>query len=195
MNNQYFAWKDGKKNTNGSQEWTEISVEEYLKICKKSKEQSQEEARYFTKVAGISEGDTSLYFECDHSDYLKYRAEKEKIYRKKVQKLLDDMKYGTIQILSLDAEFEDESGDTYTLHDLIEDKDSLFEDALVQSIDLHNAFGSLSDKEMELVNAMYLADNPMTVREYAEEQNIPFTTVQSRKEKILRKMKKSFVQN
>ena len=194
MNNQYFAWKDGKKNANGSQEWTEISAEEYLNICKVSKEQPQEEARYFMKVAGISEGDTSLYFECDHSDYLKYRAEKEKNYRKKVQKLLDDMKYGTIQILSLDAEFEDESGDTYTLHDLIEDKDSLFEDALIQSIDLRDALGNLDDEEMKIINALVLSDEALTEREYAKQIGVPRKTINNRKLKILKKLKKSLAQ-
>lgn len=192
MNNQYFAWKDGKKNTNGSQEWTEISAEEYLNICKESKEPSTDKSRYFMKVAGISEDDSSLYFECDHSDYLKYRAEKEKIYRKKVQKLLDDMKYGTIQILSLDAEFEDESGDTYTLHDLIEDKDSLFEDKLIQSIDLFDALDELSVEERKIIDTLYFSSEPTTEKELAEQTGVPRTTLQSQKYKILKKLKKSF---
>ena len=192
MKKQYFAWKDGKKNTNGSQEWTEISAKEYLNICKKSKEHSLEEARYFMKVAGISEGDVSLYFECNHSDYLKYRAEKEKIYRKKVQKFLDDMKYGTIQMLSLDAEFEDESGDTYTLHDLIEDKDSLFEDTLIQSIDLFDALDELSVEERKIIDSLYFSSEPTTEKELAEQTGVPRTTLQSQKYKILKKLKKSF---
>ncbi len=195
MNNQYFTWKDGKKNTNGVQDWTEITAKEYLDICRNSKDRPIEESGFFMKVSGVGEGDTNFFFECDLEDYLKYRAEKERKYRKKVQRLFEDMKYGQVQILSLDAEYEDESGEACTLHDLIEDKDSLFEDKTIESMDLENALSVLSDEEMKIINALFLSEETVSERKYAKQINVPQKTLNNRKNKIFQKMKKSLAQN
>lgn len=195
MKKQYFAWKDGKKNRYGKQDWTDITAREYMDICKKSKEMPMEERRFFMKMSGISNDDTAFYFECDLKDYLKYRAEKEKKYRKKTQRLVEDLKYGLIQKISLDAEYIDESGETYTIHDLIEDKDSFFEKEMVQSLDLNNALEGLSEEEMKIIDSLFLSKETVSEREYARQTGIPQKTLNNKKNKIFKKLKKSLAQN
>jgi len=193
---QYYEWKNGKKaEKKDLQEWSEITEDQYLKICKSNKELELDKRRYFEKIPGIEEGDVTYYFECDLEAYRKYRREKEKEAYKKKEEMKDAELFGEITVLSFDAPYEDANGDVYTLHDLVADENSLFEDKSIQSVDLCNALVGLTDEERQIIDALFLSDKPSTVREYAERQDIPFTTVQSKKKKILWKLKKSFVQN
>ncbi len=52
---------------------------------------------------------------------------------------------------------------------------------------LHQAICALTDSERELVFAIYF--NGMTMREYAQQHNLPLTTAQDRKIRILKKIK------
>lgn len=192
----YFAWKNGiKAEKKKLQEWDELSQEQYLQICAKNKKVDLEDRRFFEKVSGIEQGDDTYYFECNIDAYRRYRRKKEKEAYKEKEEAKDADLYGEITLISLDAPYEDSNGDSYSLHDIVADENSAFEDRLIHSLDLNKAMQDLTSEEKELVKAIFWADEPMTVREYAKEQKLPFTTVQSRKKKILRKMKKSFVQN
>ena len=195
MKKQYFAWKNGEQSTSSSQQWEEITVKDCLEICRGNRNLTKEHRRFFARVPGVEENDTYYVLECDYKNHIKSVAEAMERWRKRIEeeKLIEE---GLVfEIISLDLPMTDENGETYTLLDMIPDPDSLFEDKLIASMDLHNALLSLSEEERNLIEMFYLSNHPNTVREYAEKINAPFTTVQSRKEKILKKLKDFFVQN
>ena len=53
---------------------------------------------------------------------------------------------------------------------------------------LKNALLQLTEKEYKIIKALFYKED--TVREYAKKIGIPFTTIQSQKQKILEKLKK-----
>lgn len=189
----YFAWKNGIKADNRDlQEWDELSQKQYLQICANNKEVDLEDRRFFEKVSGIEQGDDTYYFECDYQGFLQAEA-KAKVQKRKRDELKELKESGKMpELVSLDAEYFDESGESYTLHDLVADENSLFEDSLIQSIDLQNALASLSNDEKKIVDAIYFSSKPTTEKELAEQTGVPRTTLQSQKYKILKKLKKSF---
>lgn len=195
MKKQYFAWKDGKQNQSTQQEWMELTAKEYRGIYENNKYSPVNKRRYFAPLPGIETGDVYYCFECDYERYKKYRAEKEQKVRKKRANKEDDVMYGSVRLLSLDVEFTDESVNAYSLHDLIADEDSLFENELIESLMFQQVVNALSEDEIELIYAIYLSDKPMTIRDYAEITGVHFTTVNYRKKKILEKLKELFIQN
>lgn len=195
MKKQYFAWKDGKQNQSTQQEWMELTTKEYREIYENNKSCPVNQRRYFAPLPGIETGDVYYCFECDYDRYKKYRAKKEQKARKKRANKEDDVMYGSVRLLSLDVEFTDDSVDAYSLHDLIADEDSLFENELIESLMFQQVVNALSEDEIELIYAIYLSDKPMTIRDYAEITGVHFTTVNYRKKKILEKLKKLFIQN
>lgn len=192
MKKQYFAWKDGKQAKNGQQEWTEITPKEYREIYENNKSCAVDERRYFAPLPGVETGDIYYCFECDYERYKKYRAEKEQKARKEKACKEDEERYGPIQLLSFDVEFADESGDTYSLHDLVADASASFEEKLVTDIALESALGHLTDEERYVIDSLFLNEKSVSESELARQMGIPRRTLGCRKEKILNKLKKSF---
>ena len=196
MKKQYFAWEDGKQTKNAQQEWTELTAKEYREIYENNKACPIDKRRYFAPLPGIETGDVYYCFECDYEQYKKYRAEKEQTARKVKASREDEIKYGPVGLFSLDAEFTDDSGDTYSLHDLIADKSAFFEEQLVTDIALETALGDLTDDERFIIDALYFENTDNTSeREIADRMNIPQKTLNNCKLKILKKLKKYLAQN
>lgn len=57
---------------------------------------------------------------------------------------------------------------------------------------LHQALESLSDEEYELINALYLSEERMTVRAYAKTKGVSHTAIIKRKNEIFEKIRKYF---
>ena len=190
----YFAWKNGEKaDKYRKQEWTELTAKEYKAIYEDNKTCDIGKRRFFERVPGAELVDDIYYFECDYEQYKKYRAEKEKKARKEKQLKEDKSRYGAIQVLSLDAEYEEASGKIYSLHDMIADENSLFENRLIESIDLKNALCCLSPDEIKILDLMFFnEEKPVSDMEMARKLNIPRRTFGYQKEKIFNKLKKSF---
>lgn len=190
----YFAWKNGKKaDKNRKQEWTELTAKEYKAIYEGNKTCDISKRRFFERVPGVEWIDDIYYFECDYEQYKKYRAEKEKKARKEKRLKEDKSRYGAIRLLSLDAEYEDASGEIYSLHDMIADENSLFENGLIESIDLKNALSCLSPDEIKILDLMFFnEEKTVSDMEMARKLNIPRRTFGYQKEKIFIKLKKSF---
>lgn len=195
MKKQYFAWKNGKQNAKGTQDWVELTSKEFLEICKSNIGKPIKERRLFARIPNVDDGDTYYLLECDYTNYLKSVSAAMERLRKRIEK--EQLKNQGLwyDIISLDFGMTDEEGESYTLHDILADPDSIFEDRLITSMDLQRALSVLSDDERSIIECLYLSAKPKTLREYAAEINVPFTTLQNKKTKILKKMKKSFVQN
>ena len=195
MKKQYFAWKNGEQSTSGSQQWEEITVKDCLAISRGNRNLTKEHRRFFARVSGVEENDTYYVLECDYKNHIKSVAEAMERWRKRIEeeKLIEE---GLVfEIISLDLPMTDENGETYTLLDMIPDPDSLFEDKLITSMDLHNALLSLSKDERHLIDVFYLSDNPKTERSYADEIGTPYSTIHRKKMNILKKMREKMAQN
>ena len=57
---------------------------------------------------------------------------------------------------------------------------------------LHQALESLSDEEYELINALYLSEERMTVRAYAKTKGVSHTAIIKRKNEIFEKIRNYF---
>lgn len=91
-----------------------------------------------------------------------------------------------LQIISYDK--EDENGTV--LINTIKDTSCDIENEIERMIEieqLKKALLQLTNEEYELIKALFYEEE--TVREYAERKGIPFTTIQSRKNKIIEKLK------
>ena len=228
---RYFVWKDGKQAIGKTQEWTEISKQEYRKICDDSKRYAPNQRRYFVRIPGVEHNDTWFWFECDYGLYKKYRAEKEQKARseqrqekvtgkeqkkqeeqkKKEQtdeqsqrsqksesseKEADELPSSPVRAISLDAARSTSSGSEYTLHELVSDETSLFEDSLIDRIAVESAMAQLNSQERNLIEALFSnGDKKMNDTMLSHQIHVPRTTLNYRKRRIYEKLKKFFVKN
>ena len=96
-------------------------------------------------------------------------------------------------ILSLDNEIEID-GEEVVYHDVVASDYDLEAEILKReelSL-LKKALSALNKEERELINAIYLSDNPISAREYAKKKGISHTVVNRRMERILKKMREIF---
>lgn len=194
MSIRYFAWKNGRKAETEKQQWEELTAKEYKAIYESNKEKEISERRFFIRVPGVEDGDDIFLFESNYEEFREYRNEKERASRKKKKLQEYEDEYGKFAVQSLDTEFEDGSGNSFTLHNLISDDSSLFEDQLILSITMKEAMGFLTPDEFALIYSTVMSDKPMTLREYSDKIGVPFTTLEYRRKKTLEKLKSFFVQ-
>ena len=193
---RYFAWKDGKQADGQTQEWTEISKQEYLKISADNANSAASQRRFFVRVPGTEDEDTCFWLECNHEQYKKDRAEKEQKKRKKKLHKNDASKYGSIRRLSLDAKYLDFSGDPYTLHEQVADETSLFEDSLVDRIAVESALAQLNSQERNLIEALFSnGDKKMNENRLSHQIHVPQKTINNRKRRIYEKLKNFLAKN
>lgn len=194
MSIRYFAWKNGRKAETEKQQWEELTAKEYKAIYESNKEKEISERRFFIRVPGVEDGDDIFMFESNYDEFREYRNEKERTSRKKKKLQEYEDEYGKFAVQSLDTEFEDGSGNSFALHNLISDDSSLFEDQLILSITMKEAMGFLTPDEFALIYSTVMSDKPMTLREYSDKIGVPFTTLEYRRKKTLEKLKSFFVQ-
>ena len=192
MKTKYYAWKDGKQ-TEGKQDWVELTPSQFIEICNKNRELMQEERRYFYQLPGLEEGDYYLYLECTHDQFLVSRAEKDERTRRRKEKealIAEGKWYATV---SLDSTFEDESGDACTLHDMIPDLDSDFEDRLIMSMDLHNALETLRPDERDLIYDLFFDPEGGSTRKLAKQKEVSHQALNAKKLRIFKKIRKAML--
>ena len=110
-----------------------------------------------------------------------YRDIERKKYCKKLKK--------TVTTISLD-EIIDKNED-FRVKDFIRDDNIDIENDIEKKIELEklkNALLQLNKDEYKLIKALFFEQK--SIREYVRMINKPFTTIQGRKDKILRKLKK-----
>ena len=105
----------------------------------------------------------------------------------------DNKKDSGIIEVSLNAPIgEGDSEDDLTLLDIIPNGDESIEDQCNRSLAveaLMNALTLLNKAELALISALYLQDQPLTEREFAERNGMPRQTVHYRKTTALKKLK------
>lgn len=122
-----------------------------------------------------------MLMEVSIREYKEYYQEIER--NRYAKKVLEKLQVISIEDLQDHIDFRDKQ--------TIEDKNANTEKTVEKKIEvenLKNALLQLTEKEYELINALFYEEN--TVRNYAKSIGIPFTTIQSQKKKILEKLKK-----
>ena len=139
MSKKYYAWKN--RDCQGiTPEWIELTGKEFVELCKANKDLPDEEKRWFYKLPPLEEGDDYLILECTKKDYLKSQVRANVNYKKKKREEPHKSKY---TFCSLDYKYTDNSGEEYTLADIVGDPRVNIEDdymnlALYAAIDLLN---------------------------------------------------------
>ena len=190
MKKQYFAWKDG------TNELAEITAKEFFAICKNNKVVDKANRRYFARIPSITEEDVYYLIECTYENYKKSIAESQARYRRFCEKRDLKSKGLWYDILSLNYSYANNSCEELTLYDIIADESSLFEEKLINDIAIESAYNHLTDEEKLIIDNLYLKNyENKSEREFAKHIGIPQKTINNRKLKILKKLKKCLAQN
>lgn len=191
MAKRIFIWKDPKC-AGINPEWEEISIFDLIKIKNDFKGNGNSESRYLARVPGVEDGDDYYLFECTHKEFLRSQAEKQKRQRKKKDKEDFDKIF---EIVSMDLSFESESGENYSLHDLIADESINVEKDAIKKIvceEINNIVESLPHEEKQIIKLMFYGPKTLSERETAKILGVNNVVLHYKKSKIFEKIKKSF---
>lgn len=151
--------------------YEEISYKELEERRKKSNEYKNKRFIYIHK----------MLMEVTNKEYIEYYKEIER--NRYAEKVLRKLQTFSIEHIKSDTDFRDK--------EIIKDETIDTEDEIERKLELEqlqNALLSLTEDEYQIIKALFFEEN--TVRNYAQKIGIPFNTIQSRKKKILEKLKK-----
>lgn len=134
------------------------------------------------------EGEDKILIETDMTFYQGYLKQKNR-----EQYLLEIEAECKPVLLSLDNDMEID-GEEVVYHEVIASDYDLEAEIFKReelSI-LKKALSALNKEEQDLINAIYLSDNPVSAREYAKAIGVSHTVINRRMERILRKMREFF---
>lgn len=142
----------------------------------------------FMKVCDYEETDDEVFIEVSSENMKDFRK-----YERREQYVSDTIKSNEYVLVSMNA-MEKEDGEEET-EECIADEDINIELDFIHQCELETlrkALRTLSEEELALITALYLQEEPMTEREYAGEIGIPQKTLNDRKNRLLKKIKRFF---
>ena len=168
MSKRFFIWKDEYCNGNNPEQ-VEISFSEFMKIKTDNKSLPDNKKRWFYKLPGIESGDDYLIMECSYEKYLESQAVANSNLRSRKIKEEFDVNYS---ICSLDFTYIDESGEEYTLHDIVADSKVNVEEITINNqliSELYHAISFLDEEDKEFIlNWINLKSNGKSNSEIAD---------------------------
>ena len=193
----FFRWKDVNDHT-----WIEMTGIEYFEFVK-----SEEGKKHFfiPEIDPYHEADTIVH-EVTESDFKKWDSEREQNWQ-----LWKDMNAPSASdgekkhrrnmplitnVISLDTKIDcDDDDESISLHDIVADPDSLFEDKLIARITVREMMKVLLPEEKDVIIALFFEnENNESERKVAAKLGIPQHTFNDRKTSAFRKCKK-FLKN
>lgn len=184
----YYDDPNGKyASTDGSRKFTKVSGKAAYDFLKTP----EGKTKRFMKVTDSEDGGEDVFVELQPKDIPEYRKTE-----RREQYLNDTIAELQISFIPLTAEESDESTeDIFSGEELFADEsvDVVAEVIKKMELDtLRKALASLSQNEFQLIHALYLADQPKTECEMAEEKSVSQQMVNKAKKAILEKLKKFF---
>ena len=186
MANKYYIWKD--PNFNGTNpDWIEISGTQFFAL---GKDKSQK--RYFKRIYdGVEDGADVLIMETTYEEYKDWHKKQESKRRKKKSQEQYKPQFISLDELTPDSEF--------TYSEVIPDTSVNVEDAVFADIEnamLQAIIKTLNDDEKAVLMIVKKSiEENISERKICEKLGIEQSTFWSRKNKIFKKIKKSFGQN
>ncbi len=185
---RYFVWKD--PDCNGiSPEWLEISGNEFYDLVN---DPANSERTFIPWCDEDEDGKDSFIFEVTEEEFKEWdRNRKREAYRRKA--FFDEK----ILFVDWDEVVYYDDTDPVTLGDVIPDPDAHVEPTAEEELieDLYEALKTLSKKERQIIDALYLKnDDNKSEREITRELGISHMTMNCRKNRVLKKLRKYFAQ-
>lgn len=193
----FYRWKDANDHT-----WLEMTGKEFFDFIN-----SEDGKNHFfvEMVDPYQEADTIVY-EATEIDYKKWHSERTRYWQLK-KDLIDSSEDGLEKnhrrkmplisnVISLDVQIDcDDDDESISLHDIVADPDSLFEDELIAQITVREMMKVLLPEEKEVIIALFFDnENNESERKVAAKLGIPQHTFNDRKASAFRKCKK-FLKN
>lgn len=193
IKNVYYRWKNADDHT-----WVKITAQEYIDL-----DRGVDGHKHFfiPEIDRDRETDT-IFHEVTESDFKIWDSEREKRWQ-----LMKDMNDSNAtdgekkhrrkkplvgSIISLDTQIEsDDDDESISLHDVVADPDSLFEDDLIFKLWIHEMVDSLPPEEREVINTKFFSANEeLSDLEVSRILNIPRKTINNRKLSAFEKISK-----
>ena len=186
MANKYYIWKDS--NCNGiNPDWVEISGTQFFKLV-----QDKTQKRYFKRIDdGVEDGADVLIMETTYEEYKDWHKKQESKRRKKKRQEQYKPQFISLDELTSDSEF--------TYSEVIPDTSVNVEDDVLTNIEnamLREIIASLSDEEKQVLKIVKQAiEKKISERQICKEMEIDREEFRYKREKIFKKIRKSFPQN
>ena len=182
MKTKYFIWKD--PSCEGVHpDWLEISGQEFNALV--TSEEGKD--RHFIRVqsASADKKDGILVMEATKPEYLEWRKEYD--HRRYLRNCNKDM-----SVCSYDALLTDDGNSESEISFLADDTVNIEGDHIRRSEPelLRQALLYLKHSERMLIQALYLGNERVTEKEYAEEKDVTQQAINKQKSRILRKLRK-----
>ena len=164
--------------------WIVMDLAEFVAFC--GTEEGRRRKREFGQLDGCGPDDTIVYVECGRETAARWRAEKDHH-----DYLSETWRKSGSTMLSL-HETGREGQETVREDFLIDRTCDVEETAVARMMReaLGNALTRLNPAERDLVENMYLSDEPMNEREYGERVGMKRADVHYRKTRVLKKLRR-----
>lgn len=186
MANKYYIWKD--PDCNGTNpDWIEISGTQFFALGK-----DKTQKRYFKRIDdGVEDGADVLILETTYEEYKDWHKKQESKRRKKKRQEPYKPQFISLDDLVSDSEF--------TYSEVIPDTSVNVEDEVLTNIEnalLREIIASLSDEEKQIFKIVKQAiEKKISERQICREMGIDREEFRYKREKIFKKIQKSFPQN
>lgn len=148
--------------------------------------EEENRCRYFVRGSDCEDAQ-ECWFEVDAA--LMPMAERAK---RRERYLREERERASLQILSLEELCSGTEADPIALEETLASDEPGPEELMILEAEktaLRAALKTLDEEAQSLIHALFLQDEPMTLRGYAAVRGLPFPTVQSRKNSALKRLK------
>ncbi len=150
MSKKFYAWKN--RDCQGiNPEWIELTGKQFAELCNANKSLPDEEKRWFYKLPALEKDDDNIVLECTKEKYLESQSQANITYSKNKGK---DLFFQIFSICSFDFVYIDDSGEEYTLHDIVEDSRVNVEETAIENCftnTLYEAISILNQEDKEFI--------------------------------------------
>ena len=177
-----FLVKRNPEQPAGADNWIVMSRKEFSDFIKTPEGKQRE--KNFGKLAGCDQNDVIIVAECGEEMAKTWRAEKDRS-----DYLAELVAESNRIVFSINEENEE----GLTGEEIIPDSSHDVELEVVMKISLENlreALKSLTEDEMDLIQALFLDASPMAATKYGELHGVTQQAVSKKKDRILKKLKK-----
>lgn len=180
MKKTYFAWANAERTA-----WNEMTGEEFYQFIQRAENRN----RKF--IPADDEEDTenaNIYMEVTIEDYREWDRKRKRHVR--------EAQIPPIEILSTEMVLRtDSSGNEFTLGDTLFDDTQETEKKEELLSALSNAISELSEEDQDIIRIAYFEDPTLKETEMGALLNMPQSTFNYRKKKILKNLQKKLVEN
>ena len=184
MKKTYLVKKDVTMPTS-EDNWIIMNAYEFMEFIKTPEGQSRK--ANFGRLDACSEEDQIVFVECGKETARVWESDVNR--RKYISKTLNELKPVFVDYCSFVSD-----GECFQAEELLEDTSFDLEDSIIKKLDielLREALGTLSRVEMELIQALFLSDEPMSLVEYADKKGVSKVAIFKQKERVLKKLRKA----